>query len=154
MTLAIMILRSPGMRAFAAGDDGGFTLIEVMIALVIALLAVDVLTGGLAGSLRIASSTAARDRAISTAESRLAAISAPDLVLGDRTGQEADGSQWRTSVALVSGSPAPGTGRRSRWTGGTGLYSVSVAVSWHQGGSEHSVVLNSARLGPLPGSSE
>lgn len=148
------VAEPPAVAGTSGFRNRGFTLIEVMVALIITVLAFNLLTGGLAGSLRIASSTSTWDRAVSTAESHLAAITAPDQMLGETTGQEADGSQWQTRVSLVSGAPAPSTGRKGRWTSGTGLYNVSIQVSWHEGRAEHTIVLNSARLGPLPGSGE
>jgi general secretion pathway protein I len=126
-------------------------LIEVMIALVITLIAVGVLSGGIASALRAAHDTARWTRAMSRAESHLAALTAPGMSMGEREGEEADGYRWRTRVAFVTSASGPGTGRPGPWTRGTGLYAVSVTISWQDGGHEQHFVLNSVRLGPVPG---
>jgi len=60
-------------------DTRGFTVIEVMIALVVTLIALDVVFGGIVTSLRTVNTTASWDSAISRAESHLAAITDPPL---------------------------------------------------------------------------
>jgi general secretion pathway protein I len=133
-------------------SQGGFTLIEVLIALVITLIALAVLTGGIAGSLRAASGTGHWIRAISHAESHMAAITDPGRMLGERRGRDGDGYRWLTRVAFVTSAPAPDGVRGGAWAHGTGLYAVSVTIFWHEGRAERSFVLEGARLGPLAGS--
>lgn len=130
----------------------GFTLIEVMVALAITLIALEVLFSGIASSLRIARTAAIQDRAISRAESHLAAIADPALILGQREGDDGAGYRWRTRVAFLGAAPAPATARPGPWSHGTGLYAVSVTVFWHEDRGERSFELDSARLGPVPGS--
>ena len=60
-------------------DTRGFTVIEVMIALVVTLIALDVVFGGIVTSLRTVNTTASWDSAISRAETHLAAITDPPL---------------------------------------------------------------------------
>jgi prepilin-type N-terminal cleavage/methylation domain-containing protein len=133
-------------------SDRGFTLIEVLAGLVITLIALAVLTGGVSSSLRTAADTAHWSRAISLAESHLAAITDPRRVLGERQGRDGDGFRWLTRVAFVTSAPAPDAVRGGPWSRGTGLYDVSITIFWRQGGTERSFVLPGARLGPLPGS--
>jgi prepilin-type N-terminal cleavage/methylation domain-containing protein len=128
----------------------GFTLLEVLVALVITLMALDVLSGGVVTSLRTARDTATWSRAISRAESHLAELTDPRLSLGERKGDEGDGFRWRTRVAFLGSAPAPDVARGGLWAGGTGLYAVSVAIFWRDAGRERSFVLDSARLGPVP----
>jgi general secretion pathway protein I len=132
-------------------NDQGFTLIEVMVALVITLVALEVLFSTVGSSLRIARTTSVWDRVISRAESRLASVSDPALVLGERQGDDGDGYRWRTRVTFVSAAPAPRTGVPGPWSRGTGLYAVSVTIFWRDGSSERSFELDSARLGLVPG---
>jgi general secretion pathway protein I len=133
--------------------DRGFTLIEVMVALAITLIALEVLFGGIASSLRIARATSVRDQAISRAESHLAAISDPALVLGEHEGDDGAGYRWRTRVAFLGAAPAPApaTARPGPWSRGTGLYAVSVSIFWRENRGERSFELDSARLGLVPG---
>jgi len=136
-------------RAWRA-DARGFTLIEIMIALVITLIALEVLFGGVVNSLRVARSTAVWDRVISRAESRLASISDPALVLGERQGDDGDGYRWRSNVTFLGAAPAPRAERPGPWSRGTGLYAVSVTILWREGSGERRFELNSARLGFVP----
>jgi len=129
----------------------GFTIIEVMVALVILLIALQVLFGGIFNSLGTARSTATWARAVSRAESHLAAITDPAMILGERQGEDGAGYRWRTRVAFLGAAPAPGGGRAGPWVRGTGLYAVSVAIFWNEGRTEQSFVLDSARLGPISG---
>ena len=61
-------------------DNGGFTIIEVTVALLITLIVLRVALGGLASSLRIGHDTSAWGRAISRAESHMASIIDPSLI--------------------------------------------------------------------------
>jgi prepilin-type N-terminal cleavage/methylation domain-containing protein len=149
---ARVALTSIASQESLVGGSRGFTLIEVMVALVITLIGLRVLFGGVVGSLHTASSTATWDRVISSAESRLASIADPALVLGERQGDDGDGYRWRTRVTFLGAAPAPRAERPGPWSHGTGLYAVSVTIFWGQGGGEHSFELDSARLGFLPGS--
>jgi general secretion pathway protein I len=127
-------------------------MIEIMVALVITLIALQVLYGGIVSSLRVARSTSTWDRAISRAESHLASISDPAQVLGEREGDDSDGYRWRTRVAFLGAAPAPNAPRAGPWSHGTGLYALSVTVFWHEGNEERGFELDSARLGVVPGS--
>lgn len=129
----------------------GFTLIEVLVALAITLIALEVLFDGIASSLRIARATSVRDQAISRAESHLAAISDPAQVLGEHEGDDGAGYRWRTRVAFLGAAPAPVTARPGPWARGTGLYTVSVTIVWRENRGERSFELDSARLGLVPG---
>lgn len=131
--------------------DQGFTILEVMVALVILLIALQVLFGGIASSLRTARNTADWARAISRAESHLAAITDPALVQGEHQGDDGDGYRWRTRVAFLGAAPAPSPTRGGPWARGTGLFAVSVTIFWQEGDAEQSFALNSARLGPMSG---
>ncbi len=135
------------------GDNRGFTLIEVLVALVIALLAIAALAGGISSSLRAAHQTARWDRAVSRAQSHLDSILDPATLLGERQGDEADGYHWRTEVAFERSAPAPNSQRGGIWARGTGLYAITVLISWNDGAQPHRFELRSARLGPVPSAS-
>ena len=85
------------------------------------------------------------------AESHLAAIVDPTSVLGERQGDDGEGYRWRTHVSLLGAAPAPRPVRGGPWAHGSGLYAVSVTISWQDGRSEQSFELDSARLGPVSG---
>jgi general secretion pathway protein I len=130
-------------------DNRGFTVIEVMVALVVTLIALDVLSGGIVTSLRTAHTTASLDIAISRAESHLAAMTDPSLAVGERQGDDGEGYRWRTRVAFLGSSRAPSAARSGPWARGTGLYAVSVTIFWRDGRGERRFVLDSARLGTV-----
>jgi general secretion pathway protein I len=138
-------------RSSRSPRSQGFTLIEVLIALAITLLAVGVLAGAMASSLRTAKQTARWERAISRAQSHLDAIVNPDLLLGEREGDEADGYHWRTNISFTASAPSPNPTRGNIWARGTGLYEVTVTISWHDGAAPRSFSIRSEKLGPVPG---
>ncbi len=151
--------RSRPRPAAAAPDEGGFTLLEVLIAFVIAALAVGALLQGAAGGLQNARVASHTQEAVARAQSRLAALSA-SLQPGEQGGDDGGGFLWRVSVqpgpAIAVPRPAaaspPGTqrgappGDRDR----TILYAVTVALSWQSDGAPRRVVLATQRLGIAP----
>lgn len=123
--------------------DAGFTLLEVLVAFLIA-------AGGLAVLFRaavegqVSADAAARTgEALSRARSRLAAVEGTALQAGDRAGDDGGGYRWRVRVTSV----AEGAPTRDGPPNPT-LYAVAVAVGWGEGTAARSVQLESRRLGP------
>lgn len=123
----------------------GFTLLEAIVAFMIAALALTALFDGGLGGLRAASVSAQYKEAISRAESHLAAASVGDaLASGDRQGDEGHGYHWRVRIspaltlagAVDARAPPPLT-----------LYTVSVAISWSDDGRTRQVELDTQRAG-------
>jgi general secretion pathway protein I len=141
------------MRGAAVGPSGerGFILIEVLVALAIALLALDLLYRSITDALRIAQTTAAAEVAVSRAQSHLAAIENPALVPVVQSGDDGDGYHWSTLVKLADIAPAPAKPRGGPWARGTALYTVSVTISWQEGRTPRRFVLSGALLGPVRG---
>lgn len=137
-------------RAASGKAASGFTVLEVMVALAIAIGSVTVLYGAIADAMRTARSTEAAQQAVSRALSRLASLDDPADALGERDGDDGGGFRWRTQVRMAGSATAAHTGRASVWARGTGLYQVTVAISWRDGRADRSVALNGAVLGPLP----
>jgi general secretion pathway protein I len=133
------------------GDERGFTLVEVLVALAITLLALDLLYGSIIHALRIAQVTAAAALAVSRAQSHLAEIDNPALLPPLQSGDDGDGYHWSTQVALAGIAPAPATARPGPWARGTALYTVAVTMTWQEGRTERHFVLSSAVLGPVRG---
>ena len=124
-------------------------LIEVLVALAITLLALDLLYAGTTHALRVAQTTAAAEVAVSRAQSHLAAIDNPALLPNFQSGDDGDGYHWTTRVQLADIAPAPANARNGPWVRGTALYTVSVTIAWREGRAPHRFVLNTARLGPV-----
>jgi general secretion pathway protein I len=124
----------------------GFTLLEVVVALAIAALALVGLfragTGGI-----FAADTAARvEEAVQRAQSHLAAVGRnAALTEGELTGDDGGGYRWRLRVRPLITRQAPGQGSISSAT--TTLFDVEVAISWPGRAGERSVVLRTLRLG-------
>ncbi len=127
----------------------GFTLLEVMVALAIAIPSLLLLyrQGGV--SLELTGSSLAAQEAISRAQSHLAALSAETLAPGEREGDDGGGYRWRTRVEPISTAPPPrGVRRGTPYAGGTTLYDVTVEIGWRRGRGPQRFVLESRLLGP------
>lgn len=128
------------------GDrERGFTLLEVLIAFLIAALALAVLFRGAAESQASAAAAARYQEALSRARSRLAAIEAMGAIsAGDQQGDDGGGFRWRVRTSPVLAGAATAT------TPAPMLFAISVAVSWQAGGRERAVQLETRRLGLAP----
>jgi general secretion pathway protein I len=122
--------------------ERGFTLLEVLVAFVIAALALGVLFRGTLDGLRAAQTAGRYEEAVTRAQSRLAALTAGSLAPGDRQGDDGNGFHWRERITPVASSPVAAGGS-------LGLYAMSVAVSWTDG-SRRTVELDSERIGVAP----
>lgn len=138
--------RGPARTGGAA--EHGFTLVEVLIAFLIAAMAAGAIVRAATGAIASSRAAGRYDEAVARAESHLASLSAAPLGDSDRQGDEGDGYHWRVQVAAAG--TAQLTGRVDAMpTGTTTLYRVIVTMSWHDGGSRRAVRLDSARLGPV-----
>lgn len=124
----------------------GFTLLEVVVALAIAALALVGLFRAGSGGLFAVDTAARAEEAVQRAQSHLAAVGRnAALVDGEFTGEDGGGYRWTLRVR-------PLTTRQSLAADGvtpvnTTLYNVEVAISWPGRAGERSVVLRTLRLG-------
>jgi general secretion pathway protein I len=133
------------MVAERSSQDNGFTLLEVVVALAIAALAIVGLFQAASGGL-LAVNTAGRvEEAVQRAQSHLAAVGrSAALIQGEFTDDDGGGYRWRLrarpvgtrQVAAASGNPAASAT----------LFDVEVAISWPGPRGERSVVLKTMRL--------
>jgi prepilin-type N-terminal cleavage/methylation domain-containing protein len=129
----------------------GFTLIEVLVALAIVMLALVPLYAAIGSALTGARVTSGVQQAVSRAQSRLASLDNPRDALGERSGDDGEGFRWATRVRLIASAPPPSLAvADSAWAKGTGLYEVSVRIAWRDGLRERDVSLEGAVLGPVP----
>lgn len=116
----------------------GFTLLEVLIAFLIAGLALAALFDAVLTGLRTAQAASHYEQAVSQARSRLAmAVHADPLVAGNWQGDDGGGYNWRVRVAPVaSATVLPIYRPSSRMAANFGLtiFAVTVWVAWREGG--------------------
>ncbi len=119
--------------------EGGFTLLEVLVAAAIAALALAVLFQGAAGGVRTARVADHMQEAVSRARSRLAVMEhGPVPGLGDLSGDDGGGFHWRSHVAQIG------------LIGNAALYGIAVTESWAIDGGERQVVLHGRRVASPP----
>ncbi|WP_419758746.1 type IV pilus modification PilV family protein [Acidisoma sp.] len=131
----------------------GFTLLEVLVALVIAGLALGALFSGAVTGMRSARLSLDYAEAVSRARSHLAVagIGAP-LVAGTQQGDDGQGFTWRVTVqplsttALRNASPLAGSTTATR----VSLFAVTVVIGWTKDGGHRQVELTTERIGPAP----
>jgi len=127
-------------------NRAGFTLLEVVVALVIAGLALVGLFQAGGSGLFAADAAGRAEEAVERAQSHLAAIGRDAaLTAGELTGEDGGGYRWRLSVHPVATRQMPGPDGVT--TMQITLYSVAVEISWQNAGHTRSVVLKTLRLG-------
>jgi general secretion pathway protein I len=129
----------------------GFTLLEVIVALIIAGTAAAVLFEAVGSGLHASQTASMYDQAIVRAKSRLAAATqGTKLTTGDWSGNDGGGFRWRLHVAPVASAslrPSGLVGPRGASSIAVVLYSVSVWVGWNDGGTERDVRLDTQQVG-------
>ena len=137
----------PSRRGPAA--DRGFTLLEVLVALAIAVPALVLLYRQGTASMQATRAAASYQEAISRAQSRLDALTGAGLVAGERNGDDGGGFAWRTQVMPIASTPSPRPPpRASPYAGGTSLFAVVVEISWPGPDGVRTLMLDTRRLGP------
>ena len=137
------------MRGEGRSGDGGFTLLETLVAFVIAALALGALYRGAGVGLRSAQVAVHTEAALSRARSRLAVFDDPALLKpGHGEGDDGGGFAWQTDVTQTASAPFAGADTAVR--GPTlVLYAVRTTISWTSDGGRRAVSLATARLGVL-----
>jgi general secretion pathway protein I len=123
--------------------DNGFTLLEVLVALAIAALAlIAMFRAGGEGLLAVG--TASRyEQAMQRAQSHLAAVGRDTALLqGESEGDDGGGFRWRLRVAPVASWQVASAGSATSAT----LFDVEVAISWPGINGGRSVSLRTRRL--------
>lgn len=128
--------------------DQGFTLLEVLVAFVIAAAALTALFSGGLGGLRATAVSARYGEGVSRAQSHLAAATTGSpLEPNDQQGDEGNGFHWRIRITvLAAGTPDPIAPR----TPVLNLYAISAAVSWTEDRNTRTVQLDTQQVSPAP----
>lgn len=144
--------------------ERGFTLLEVLIAFIIAALALGVMFDAILGGMRAATDAGRVGEALTLARSRLAlagyAVATGAIPPGEQSGSEGNDFKWSVTVAPAAEVPMPVAGQQAVGIGGTGgtargmpravLYAITATVTWPGTAAPHQVRLASARLARLP----
>jgi general secretion pathway protein I len=129
----------------------GLTLLEMIIALIIAGIAAGALFEAVGTGLRATQTASMYDQAVVRARSRLAAAThGTRLTPGDQRGDDGGGFQWRVRVAPIATAllrPIGVAGPRAAASFPVVLYAVSVWVGWNDGGTERQVRLETEQVG-------
>jgi general secretion pathway protein I len=129
----------------------GFTLLEMIIALIIAGLAAVALFEAVGTGLHATQTASMYDQAIVRAKSRLsAATHGAALAAGDWRGDDGGGFRWRLRVAPMASAAVRPTGLigpRAAASIPVVLYAVSVWVIWTDGGTQRDVRLDTEQVG-------
>lgn len=130
----------------SARQAGGFTLLEVVIALAIAALALIALFRAGGDGLVAVSIASRAEEAVQRAQSHLAALGrlAP-LREGQSEGDDGGGYRWRLRVAHAAHWQVPGAAGATAAL--TTLYDVEVSILWRGNGHDRAVVLRTERIG-------
>jgi prepilin-type N-terminal cleavage/methylation domain-containing protein len=131
----------PSRRSIGRPDLRGFTLLEVLVALLVFGLMFGILAQIMRTGLQHSGAAESATVAALLARSQLARVGVElPLEIGE-VGGEVDGMRWRTSIRL-SEPPTEGTE--------IGTYQVDVSVAWGASDAEQ-LTLTTLRLGPPPG---
>ncbi len=132
--------------------DSGFTLLEGLVAFVIAALALVALFQGAAAGLGNAARANETENAVALARSHLAAFDALPAPAAMELQDDEGRFHWAMQVTPLASVPvsAPAHRGRAGRQEATALYAVSVTVSWTSSGHPASVQLHTQRLTPVP----
>lgn len=118
--------------------QGGFTLLEVLVALAIAGLALAVMADAATGGFLAVKTAAGYQEALSRANSHLAALGSDKVLMPSQAeGDDGGGYHWRYRVTEIA---------RQDQLAGLALYEIEVGIAWSVGGHRREVVLQTARV--------
>jgi general secretion pathway protein I len=128
--------------------DRGFTLLEVMVALAIAAIALAVMVRTAGEGVMSVQTAGAYEEAVSRAKSHLAALE-PDLapLEGEHEGDDGGGFRWRLRITPVAvAKPREGDQAAATTSARKALYAVEVGIDWRTGGRNREVLLRTERI--------
>jgi general secretion pathway protein I len=134
-----------------AGRQGaqraGFTLLEVLIALIIASIAIAALMRAGAAGLSATDTASRYEEAVARARSHLEAAShGTRLIPSDNQGSDGGGFRWRVRVARVAATAIQPFGPGLRPPVPVALYQISVWIFWGSGGAVRAVRLDTDQV--------
>jgi general secretion pathway protein I len=130
--------------------EAGFTLLEVMVAFIIAALAITLLYNGATGGLNATETAARTQEAVALARSHITAVGRGEAISRQETsGVDGDGYEWHLHVLSVGSRELTlSDSDRANDTKPTKaiLYDIAVTESWTEAGHPHAVTLQTRRF--------
>ena len=146
-----MSMRLPGAPSCARerrGATAGFSLVEVLVALVVIGLALAAAAGVLRTGLLGHEAASGADAALALAEEKIAAAGVTEpLRPGHRGGVFADRFQWQVSVEPYREKSSLDIDKS---ISEVQLYRIAVTVAWRDGSRQRQLALDTLRLGAAP----
>jgi general secretion pathway protein I len=131
-------------------EEHGFTLLEALVAFVIAALALGVLFDAGVSALRGARAASRYEQAVARARSHLAlAVHTSPLVPGDWQGDDGSGFTWHlrvTPLASTAVRPVNAVSMRGMSNFPVTLCALSVSIAWREGGTSREVRWDTAQI--------
>jgi general secretion pathway protein I len=131
--------------------ERGFTLLEVLVAFIIAGLALGVLFASGLSSLQSAQAASHYEQAVARARSHLTlAVHASPLAAGEWQGDDGSGFAWHLRVASIASTtvrPITAMTLRKSASFPLTLYAVSVSITWQDSGTPREVRLDTEQIG-------
>jgi general secretion pathway protein I len=125
---------------------GGFTLVEVLVALAIVGLALGAVAAAFGNGITAHETASGAETALALAEERLALAAAMPQP-GNTGGDFADRFAWRTAVAPYEDGDKSAAAAVAAPVGPR-LYRITVSVAWRDGRRNREVALSTLRLAP------
>lgn len=137
--------RTSSAERVSRRGDAGFTLLEVVVALALASLAlVALFQAGSAGLLTVDSATRV-EGAVDRAKSHLAEFADTGAIKpGESDGDDGDGYHWHLIARPIASQPAEASDQTQA---PAGLYDIDVTIWWGAGRHRRSVELETERVG-------
>jgi len=130
--------------------EAGFTLLEVMVAFIIAALAITLLYNGATGGLNATETAARTEEALALARSHITAVGRGEAISRqESSGVDGDGYEWHLHVQSVGSRELTlSDSDRANDTKPTKaiLYDIAVTESWTEAGHPHAVTLQTRRF--------
>jgi general secretion pathway protein I len=131
-------------------NEAGFTLLEVMVAFVIAALAITLLYSGATGGLSATETAGKTQEALALARSHIAAVGRGEAISKQETsGVDGDGYSWLLRIRSVASRELTlSDSDRANDTKPTSaiLYDIAVTESWTEAGHPHGLTLETRRF--------